>query len=88
MRSTVLDKQGKHAAWLITPGKQEQALNGPTLRRAVDHDRQVSTALKAFEANGFILLIDDRQVEDLKEEVTITEETVVTFLKLTPLVGG
>lgn len=84
----LLNKEGKHAPSLITPSEQEQALNGPSQRRLINPDRQVNTALAAFETNGFILLIDDWQVEDLEAEVTITEETVVTFLKLTPLVGG
>jgi hypothetical protein len=32
--------------------------------------------------------VDDRQVESLDEEVTLREGSVVTFLRLTLLVGG
>jgi len=34
------------------------------------------------------VLVDDRQVEELQEEVTLTGESTATFLKLVPLVGG
>lgn len=45
-------------------------------------------ALEAFERNGFILLVEDRQVETLEEEIRVRPDTQVTFLKLVPLVGG
>jgi hypothetical protein len=34
------------------------------------------------------LLVDDRQVDELEEEIEIRPDTTVTFLKLVPLVGG
>ncbi len=37
--------------------------------------------------NGFLFLIDDRQVEHIDDVVILGEQTVVTFLKLVPLVG-
>jgi hypothetical protein len=45
-------------------------------------------AKRAFYTNGFILLVDDRQVDELEEEIEIRPHTTVTFLKLVPLVGG
>ena len=38
--------------------------------------------------NGFFLLVDDRQIEDLDEEVVVTVESTISFVKLVPLVGG
>lgn len=58
-----------------------------TLLRA-DPEVQIERALAAFGANAFLMLVDDRQVTDLTEEITITDTTVVTFLTLTPLQGG
>ena len=43
--------------------------------------------LEAF-PNGFIVLVDDYQVQELDEEIALRPETSVTFLKLVPLVGG
>jgi hypothetical protein len=33
-------------------------------------------------------LVDDRQVQELDEVITITPETQIDFVKLVPLVGG
>lgn len=83
----LLDGSGRLAR-LIQPGKKEEALNGPGAVDKVDPDREIGRALSAFEKNGFVLLVDDLQVEALDDELEIKDETVVTFLKLTPLVGG
>jgi hypothetical protein len=53
-----------------------------------DAERQFELARRAFYSNGFILLVDDRQVDELEEEIEIKPDTTVTFLKLVPLVGG
>ena len=82
------DKHGDQAPHLVAPGAIEQALNGAKKVVAGTPDRHIKKALSAFEANGFVLLVDDRQIETLDEEIEIRDDTVVTFLKLTPLVGG
>ena len=56
--------------------------------RRIDWQEQYARALAGFAANGFLLLVDDRQVSDLDEEVVLRHDTTVTFLKLVPLVGG
>ena len=78
---------------LVQPTSEERALNAPVVgmlrqRRRVDWHQQAQAALAAFERNGFLLLVDDRQVESLAEEIRLREETRVVFLKLMPLVGG
>ena len=75
---------------LVQPTDTEKTLNGFKLRtpRQIDWKKQFEKAVDAFGRNGFLLLIDDRQAQDLEEEVTVTPETRVTFLKLVPLVGG
>lgn len=54
------------------------------MRREADRER----ALKAFTANGLVVLVGDRQLTELDEEVDLTADTEVTFLRLIPLVGG
>jgi hypothetical protein len=71
---------------LVQPERTEHDLNGP-LRR-IDPDRQTDVALRAFERGHVLLLVDDRQVEELEQEVTLGPGSSVTFLKLVPLVGG
>jgi hypothetical protein len=75
---------------LVQPVEAEQALNGWRLPRGhvISAEAQFQKALLLFQSNGFILLVDDRQVDDLEEEVEIGPDTSLTFLKLVPLVGG
>src|SRR5215203_2164490 len=75
---------------LIEPSDAERSLNGFKMRRRrkIDPERQFEMAIKAFYTNGFIVLLDDRQVDELEEEIEIRPDTTVTFLKLLPLVGG
>lgn len=54
----------------------------------VDWEKQLATALRAFESNGFFILVGDRQIAELDEEIEVGPETEVSFVKLVPLVGG
>ncbi len=77
--------------FLVQPEADEVRLNGKKdgrTARAADPDVCVAKALEGFENNAFILLVDDKQIETLEEPIDISENSVVTFLKLTPLVGG
>lgn len=75
---------------LIQPSEAEQTLNGYKLKkyREIDPEKQTYIAWEAFQNNSFFILIDNRQVESLEEEVLIADDTTVSFVKLTPLVGG
>jgi hypothetical protein len=75
---------------LVQPTDTERVLNGYKLHapRRLDWNEQFQQALQAFKKNTFVLLVGDRQVEDLDEELMLSPETEVTFLKLVPLVGG
>ncbi|GAA2711520.1 hypothetical protein [Actinoplanes palleronii] len=55
---------------------------------AADPQEKTSTALAAFTRNAFVVLVDDRQVTELDDEVHLHAGSRVTFLKLVPLVGG
>ena len=75
---------------LVQPKDAERVLNGYALRtpRRIDPETQTEQALKAFAGNGFLVLVGDRQVTELDEEIELAPGTEVTFLKLVPLVGG
>ncbi len=84
-------KQAGPFRGLVRPEGAEAALNGPPSKakfRPIDWKKQFDRAVEAFEANQVLLLVDDRQVESLDEEVTLREGSVATFLRLTLLVGG
>ncbi len=54
----------------------------------IDVDMQLARAIEGFAGNQIIMLVDDRQVESLDDEIVIQPDTRVTFLRVTPLVGG
>jgi hypothetical protein len=75
---------------LVQPTDSERTLNGYKLKqpRTIDATAQLAKAIDAFQGNQIIMLVDDRQVESLDEEITLQANTRVSFLRLTPLVGG
>lgn len=80
----------KYFNCLVQPTESEFTLNGYTFgtRRQIDSEKQVYVALRAFKNNAFFVLIDDKQVTDLDEVIEFSSERKVSFVKLTPLVGG
>ncbi len=87
---TFNSRQGEFFNGLVQPTGAEQTLNGFRLKekRAIDAQEQCRKALEAFERNGFILLVDQRQAASLDEMIEVSPQTRVTFLRLVPLVGG
>uniref|UniRef100_B8HT70 Uncharacterized protein n=1 Tax=Cyanothece sp. (strain PCC 7425 / ATCC 29141) TaxID=395961 RepID=B8HT70_CYAP4 len=75
---------------LVQPTDSERQLNGFKLKqpRQINWEEQYQKALAAFENNSFVILVGDRQVDDLDTEIEISDQTQVSFLKLIPLVGG
>jgi hypothetical protein len=75
---------------LVQPTDAEQTLNGYKVRKArqLDWKAQFDKAIEAFQRNQFFILVDDKQVDELEDEVTLTPDTRVSFVKLVPLVGG
>lgn len=75
---------------LVQPSYAEKVLNGFKLkeRRKIDPEKQLYIALDAFQKNGYFILIDNRQAEDLDKEILVSASTTVSFVKLTALVGG
>lgn len=74
------------------PDSAEAQLNpklakSPT-RRQFDVGAETAKALAAFDLRRFILLVDDRQLDGLDDQIGITEGSEVLFLHLSPLKGG
>jgi hypothetical protein len=77
-------------AGLVQPDGASQTVGGyrmPQPRRIV-WERQADIALKAFERNGFFVLVDGRQVTELDQRLELTGTSDVAFIKLTQLIGG
>lgn len=75
---------------LVQPTASERVLNGFRLRqpKPIDVEEQLYRALEGFLQNGYFVLVNDRQVETLDEEVWLGAGAMASFIKLTPLVGG
>jgi len=75
---------------LVQPTDAERTLNGYRFKtpRRIDWQRQFEKAIEAFEKNQILILVNDRQVESLDEEIEVETDTTVSFLRLTLLVGG
>ena len=82
--------QPEYFRGLVQPTDAERTLNGFKVqrRRRIDPEEQFERAIESFHRNGFFILVDGLQVDELEEEIEIGSETTVTFLKLVALVGG
>ena len=83
-------RQPEYFRGLVQPTDAERTLNGfkvPQGRR-IDPEKQFERAIESFYRNGFMILVNGLQVDELEEEIEIGPDTAVTFLKLVPLVGG
>lgn len=97
IRSRVYQEVSEHNAALSgllcrpeQPTAIERTLNGDRTRErtAIDWEARCALALDAFLRNGFLVIVDDRQVAELDEEIVLCHGSRVSFLKLVPLVGG
>ena len=75
---------------LVRPTDSEQTLHGFRLlkKRQIDWEKQFDLAITGFQSNGFLILVDDQQVDELEATITVAPTTEVVFFKLIPLVGG
>ncbi|WP_202870812.1 hypothetical protein [Kribbella pratensis] len=60
----------------------------PDKQRHLDWEQQADRAIEAFGRNGFFVLVDDRQVTELDEELELTADSDIRFVRLVQLVGG
>jgi len=84
------DKMPEYFQGLVQPTHAEKMLNGFKMkeRKKVDFEKQLYIALDAFQRNGYFVLVDNKQSDSLEQVLEVTPKTLVSFVKLTPLVGG
>jgi hypothetical protein len=75
---------------LVAPAECERVLNGYRVKRLreLDASEEVDRAFHAFEAKGFAVFVNGRQVETLDEEIDLEAAKAVEFVRLLPLMGG
>jgi hypothetical protein len=56
--------------------------------RRVDWELQADAAIQSFERNGFFVMINGRQEQDLDAPIVLSDTLDVGFVRLTQLVGG
>jgi len=83
-------RQSSRFNGLVQPTDTERELNGYRIKkgRKIDWQTQFEKAVEAFESNQILVLLNKQQLTDLDQKVEITSDSVLTFLKLTLLVGG
>ena len=83
-------RQPEYFRGLVQPSGAERTLNGFKVprRRTIDPEKQFAKAIESFYRNGFMILVNEQQVDELEETIEVSPDTTVTFLKLVPLVGG
>lgn len=75
---------------LVQPTDSEKILNGYKMKekKAIDPDIQVKKALEAFNSNGFFIIANNRQLENLEDHILVNANLEISFIKLVQLVGG
>ncbi len=53
-----------------------------------DAEKQFYIALDAFQKNNFFIVFNNEQLDSLDQKIELKENTPVSFIKLTQLVGG
>lgn len=75
---------------LVQPRDAEETAQGFRLRqhRDLDWQEQAEEAIKAFENQSFFVMVDHKDIKDLDQEITITDNTDIAFVKLMPVIAG
>ena len=83
-------KRNENYFGLVQPDGAEVILNGFRLQkfRTIDAKKQIEIAKHAFLNNGFFMLIDNIQAASLEQTFVLHNQSEISFVKLTPLVGG
>lgn len=84
-----LNMKRQNARNVHQPSMVERELNGNKRTKAIGWQLHFDQAIKAFDQGCLMVLVDEHQAESLDEEVdVIHSKTLVTFLRIVPLVGG
>jgi hypothetical protein len=88
-----LRKQISGRSYIIARASSERELNvigahGQGKAASVDVESDIANAVAAFNRRRFIMLLDDRQIDDLDQMVGLRPDSEVVFVHLMPLKGG
>lgn len=76
----------------LEPSSVEMELNRPSGKartlKLEDVEKQTYLALDAFRRNAFFVLVDNQQITSLDAQLALHPESMVSFVRLTQLVGG
>ncbi|AFY74226.1 hypothetical protein Syn7502_02218 [Synechococcus sp. PCC 7502] len=75
---------------LVQPEDSLRSPRGYKLKtkRIINWEEQYEKAIAAFNKNAFLMLVNNKQIVSLDEELEISEDMEISFMRLTPLVGG
>lgn len=75
---------------LVRPSRSSSAsaVSAGASSGRIDWEAQAEVACAAFAGNGFVMIVGERQVEDLDEVIDLRWTPSVAFIRLVPLVGG
>jgi hypothetical protein len=76
-----VEADARHGAIKVPSAK---SLQNPQL----DIESEIRRALHGFERNAYLVVVDGQQQTDLSQLLTLHATSKITFLRLTPLVGG
>jgi hypothetical protein len=68
---------------LVQPQDSEQTFNGYKLpqQRFIDREQQYNKALQVFERSGFMVLVNDCEVDNLDADIELSNAPTVSFLR-------
>ena len=70
----------------VAQGKVD--MGGHDLQQQVEPESAVATAWQAFEDGLYLVFVDNEQLHSLDSELHLQPDSHLTFVRLTPLVGG
>jgi hypothetical protein len=75
-------------AGLVQLGPSQPKSDAAGAPRRIKWEPQFERATRAFTTGTLLILVDDRQVAGLDEQIEVRVDTSIAFLRLVPLVGG
>ena len=75
---------------IVPPTETERTLNPqtPRTRKSIDWKEAYEVAIKAYENNKVLIVVDDKQTESLDQKIEVRTDTRISFVCLLPLAGG
>ncbi|MEZ4772893.1 MAG: hypothetical protein R3D00_06900 [Bacteroidia bacterium] len=82
-------KRPEYYRGLVQPAHAEVVLNGYKLNRKHRLDPEIlfGIAMAAFQRNEFVIVVNEKQINDPDYSIPVCPQTKVSFLKLTSMVG-